>query len=234
MEQPAREDVASPRARRQLAQQTLTREQLLDTAEAMFSENGFDGTTLRAIAEAVEMSVGAVYLVFENKEALYQAVFARRSESFHSSPFLAAITRDESAFDRLDALVEYVLDFYRRHPTYTRLVLRHVGATLFTGADFVDPLLSEAYVATNREIVTEVIEYGQARGDFRPGDSSTMNRFLSAIMLTHLASDPALVGTTTATTPLPPGELLSLVRRVFEPLDATLEVSPDLAGTGRR
>jgi hypothetical protein len=58
-----------------------------------------------------------------------------------------------------------------------------------------------------------------------------MNRFLSAIMLTHLASDPALVGTTTATTPLPPGELLSLVRRVFEPLAATLEVSPDLAGT---
>jgi AcrR family transcriptional regulator len=231
MEQPAGEDRASPRARRQLAQQALTREQLLDTAEAMFSENGFDGTTLRAIAEAVEMSVGAVYLVFENKEALYQAVFARQSESFHSPPFLAAITRDESAFDRLEALVEYVLDFYRHHSTYTRLVLRHVGATLFTGADFVDPLLSEAYVSTNREIVTEVIEYGQARGEFRPGDSSTMNRFLSAIMLTHLAGDPALVGTTTATTPFPPAELLSLVRRVFEPLDATPQVSPDRAGT---
>jgi AcrR family transcriptional regulator len=217
-ERRAGERVDSPRARRQLAQRNLTREQLLDAAEEIFSANGFDRTTLRAIADKVEMSVGAVYLVFENKEALYRAVFARRIEIFTSSAFLAAITRDESAFDRLASLVEYVVDFYRRYPTYARLMLRHVGATLFTGADFVDPLLSQGYVQTNREIVTEVIEYGQARGEFRAGDSATMMHFVSAIMLTHLSNDPALVAET-ATTPLPQAELLSLLRRVVEPLD---------------
>ena len=43
--------------------------------------------------------------------------------------------------------------------------------------------------------------------------------FVSAITLTQLSSDPSLVGAASATTPLPVDELMSIVRRVVQPLD---------------
>ena len=48
-----------------------------------------------------------------------------------------------------------------------------------------------------------------------------MMHFISAIVLTHLSSDPDLVGAESATTPLHFDELESIVRRVVEPLSAS-------------
>jgi hypothetical protein len=52
-------------------------------------------------------------------------------------------------------------------------------------------------------------------------DPRTMMHFISAIMLTQLSSDPALVGSTAATTPFPVDQLMSIIRRVVEPLGAS-------------
>lgn len=54
-----------------------TRSLLLDTALAQFAENGFDGTSIRKIAEAAGLSLGLLYHYFPSKEALLQALFER-------------------------------------------------------------------------------------------------------------------------------------------------------------
>ena len=55
-----------------------TRDRLLDAAEALFMEHGFEATSLRAITAAAGANLAAVNYHFGGKEALFEAVLTRR------------------------------------------------------------------------------------------------------------------------------------------------------------
>ena len=53
------------------------RERLLDTAERLFSEHGFEGTSVRDLASAAGCNIASVNYYFGSKERLYEEVFRR-------------------------------------------------------------------------------------------------------------------------------------------------------------
>ena len=55
-----------------------TKDRLLDAAEALFMEHGFEATSLRAITAAAGANLAAVNYHFGSKEALFEAVLTRR------------------------------------------------------------------------------------------------------------------------------------------------------------
>ncbi len=55
-----------------------TRERILDSAERLFVENGFDATSLRMITTDAGVNLASVNYHFHSKDALIEAVFARR------------------------------------------------------------------------------------------------------------------------------------------------------------
>ncbi len=57
-----------------------TKERILDAAELLFAEQGFAGTSLRAITTAAGANLAAVNYHFGSKESLIDAVFSRRIE----------------------------------------------------------------------------------------------------------------------------------------------------------
>lgn len=57
-----------------------TKEHILETALALFRERGYDGTTMRAVADAAGVSVGNAYYHFESKDHLIQAYYVRSHE----------------------------------------------------------------------------------------------------------------------------------------------------------
>ena len=59
-----------------------TREQFLDTAEALFAERGFYGVSIAAIADELGLTKQALLHHFGSKEKLYGEVLKRISESF--------------------------------------------------------------------------------------------------------------------------------------------------------
>jgi len=54
-----------------------TRQLIVDTALRLFQENGFDRTTMRAIAKEAGVSVGNAYYYFSSKEHLIQGFYDR-------------------------------------------------------------------------------------------------------------------------------------------------------------
>jgi len=52
-----------------------TRRHVLDTALRLFREQGFDATTMREIADATGLSLGAAYYYFPSKEAIIAAYY---------------------------------------------------------------------------------------------------------------------------------------------------------------
>ncbi|MEH1130585.1 TetR/AcrR family transcriptional regulator [Micromonospora sp. CPCC 206061] len=130
-----------------------TRERLLDTAERLFAERGYEGTSLRALADAAEANIAAVNYHFRSKEGLLQAVVARamtpvnaererRLASLNTSgghPTIEQLVR---------AFVEPGLDLVDHHGDRGPAVARFIGRVLFDPsprirqlfADQVDPV----------------------------------------------------------------------------------------------
>src|SRR6187431_1863068 len=55
-----------------------TKTRLLDAAESLFMEHGFEATSLRAITAAAGVNLASVNYHFGSKEELFQAVLTRR------------------------------------------------------------------------------------------------------------------------------------------------------------
>jgi len=55
-----------------------TRERILNVAEALFAEHGFDGASMRMITAAAQVNLAAVNYHFGSKEKLIEEVFRRR------------------------------------------------------------------------------------------------------------------------------------------------------------
>jgi AcrR family transcriptional regulator len=61
-----------------LRQHTDTRERILDAAESLFVEHGFEATSMRMITGRAGVNLAAINYHFGSKEALIQDVFRRR------------------------------------------------------------------------------------------------------------------------------------------------------------
>jgi AcrR family transcriptional regulator len=90
---PPRKNTSKKVPRTKAEQRAETLEQILDAAEFLFSKHGLYGVTLRDVALKVGVHTSLMHYYFEDKLALFNAVFARR----------AKVTSDR----RIKALDEY-------------------------------------------------------------------------------------------------------------------------------
>lgn len=60
------------------ARQVDTATRILDAAEVLFVEHGFEATSMRMITQCAEVNLAAVNYHFGSKDALFQGVFTRR------------------------------------------------------------------------------------------------------------------------------------------------------------
>src|SRR5215471_5496920 len=56
----------------------MTTERILDAAERLFADHGFEGTSIRDIVDEAKVNLAAVHYHFRSKEALLEAVLTRR------------------------------------------------------------------------------------------------------------------------------------------------------------
>jgi len=90
------------------AKAELTRSGIVDAAMRLFRENGYDATTMRAIADEAGVSLGSAYYYFSGKEELVQAFYdqiqvehATVAEPAYGTPVFA---------DRLRGVMEAFVD----------------------------------------------------------------------------------------------------------------------------
>jgi AcrR family transcriptional regulator len=65
--------------------QPTKRDRILDAAEALFAERGYDGVTLRQIASEARVDVALASYHFGKKLDLFNAVFERRADALNRS-----------------------------------------------------------------------------------------------------------------------------------------------------
>lgn len=99
----------------------MRRGEILEAAERIFVEHGYDGATIRKIADAVGLSSTALYMHFADKsEILYEIC---RSALTRLKTSLDEIIAGPGSFrDRLRALMNAYIDFGLSNPNAYRLI----------------------------------------------------------------------------------------------------------------
>ncbi len=86
------------------------RREILDAAFAEFSAKGYAGASMAAIAQRARASKETLYAWFENKETLFNTLFAARLDGIVSHVAVAA-ERDPSPANVLPVIAEDVMRF---------------------------------------------------------------------------------------------------------------------------
>ena len=73
-----------------------TRTRILDAAEELFMQHGFEGTSMRTLTAKASVNLAAVNYHFGSKDALIEAVFRRRLDPMNSAR-IAELDRLEAA-----------------------------------------------------------------------------------------------------------------------------------------
>jgi AcrR family transcriptional regulator len=121
----------SPKGRRRISRAgASTRVKLLDAAERLFADHGYDGTSLRDIATQSKQHLALSTYHFGTKERLFEEVLQRRAAEMEAIR-LAALGRIEisslSASDAVRALIEaYSLPMIRASHGASRQWRAHV------------------------------------------------------------------------------------------------------------
>lgn len=95
---------ATERQPSQAEQGAETRKRLLDTAECLFAERGFAGTSVRDITADAGCNLAAVNYHFGGKENLYRQVFRRRLEALREQR-LASLRATQEDMASLEAVL---------------------------------------------------------------------------------------------------------------------------------
>src|SRR5881296_2786911 len=113
---------------------TTTRERIMDAAERLFANHGFEGASIRSIVDAANVNLAAIHYHFRSKEALLEAVLTRRISLVNEARLqrleeaeAAAAPRAPSVESILRAFIVPTVEFAQREEcgaTFVQLMSR--------------------------------------------------------------------------------------------------------------
>ena len=133
------------------------RDQIIEAAERLFYEKGYEQTSVQDVLDALSLSKGGFYHYFQSKIELLEAV-CRRQSVRDAEEMTAAVARQEGAVAKLNTLLRYCGLLRANRMEFALLVLRvgYLGGSLQLRACLREGLMETA-LPMMREIILEVM-----------------------------------------------------------------------------
>jgi TetR/AcrR family transcriptional regulator len=103
------------------------RDAILDAADTLFGELGFDAASTRQIGEAAGINKALIHYHFASKQSLFNSVLDRYYERLNET-LRGALEADGSLRERLGRLLESYVDFLNENRRFSRMVQREVAS----------------------------------------------------------------------------------------------------------
>ncbi len=142
---------------------SLKQTQLLDSAELLFSQKGFDGTSVRDIAEAAGINTAMISYYFGSKEKLMEEIFERKSLNLLEN--VEKLLKDDSLdpFQKMYGLVDIYIENILQRKNFHRILL--CEQIINQNPSIIQ--MVEKMKTRNSENVNELIRLGQKKGLFK-------------------------------------------------------------------
>ena len=159
-ERPAQRADAKADASSRTTRGEETKGRIVDAAMRLFVANGYEATTMRAIAAEAGVAVGNAYYYFPSKEHLIQAFYARTHHE-HLAASRPVLDKERKFVDRLVGVMEAKLDTIEPYHRFS-------GVLFTTASDPASPLnpFSDESLPTRREstqLFLEVVDGSNLR-----------------------------------------------------------------------
>jgi AcrR family transcriptional regulator len=166
------------------ARSEVYRRLVIEAAEGVFAERGFDAAKMQDVADEAGVSLGTLYRSFPGKWELYRAIHSLRGAELLAR-CQAAQDPAASPRENLLAYVSGYVEYLAEHPLYLRMHLSESNAWGF-GARFATRVQTEAWERGHAAEV-ELFREGIRRGAFIDRDPSLLVRMMAAAQQVQLA-----------------------------------------------
>jgi TetR/AcrR family transcriptional regulator, cholesterol catabolism regulator len=146
-------------------EEEFRRNLVLDAAESLFAERGFDGTTVAEIAERSELAKGSLYQLFQSKDEIFSALVKRKMD--HIWKLLDEIfSRDISPLEKMRLIMREKLAAVWDSRQFARIFLNELKGLHWT---IEPPLMASVHEKAGLGLkrIEVLFEEGQKIGEFR-------------------------------------------------------------------
>jgi AcrR family transcriptional regulator len=166
-----------------------TRDKILDAARELFATEGYEGVSMRRVAEKIEYSPTAIYVYFADKQELFNELchqdYARLAEVFQSS----AMSSDP--IERLRQIGSTYIEFGVRYPNHYKFMF-------MTTHPLLEPNEEDREIMGNPEMdayaflkwaVQQAIDAGRFREELKDAEliSQTLWGAVHGVISLHIA-----------------------------------------------
>ncbi len=135
-------------------------EEIIEIAEALFAKHGFEGTSVRDIAQEAQINVAMVNYYFGSKENLLEIIVDKGVETFKMDP--NKFNKSEDPLVRLDKMIDHYIDI--------KINNRYLYRVMTQEAELKKRIINSENFKIMRkhniQLIKELIEYGVAKGVF--------------------------------------------------------------------
>lgn len=137
--------------------------QIMEIAETLFAEKGFNGTSVRDIAEKANVNLAMISYYFGSKDKLLEALFSYRGEHLKLKMENMIQDKETTATEKINKLIDHYIEKITKQQCFSRImareqVLNHTGIT----AQLIFQLKKQ-----NQELISKLIHEGQRKGEFK-------------------------------------------------------------------
>jgi AcrR family transcriptional regulator len=139
-------------------------DRILKKALQLFSEKGYDATSVREICEAAGITKPTLYYFYGSKEGVFRAIVEGALSRFQAD-LIRALEEGGSLRDRLVRMAQSYVEGTRREPDLARFVLAliHNSPRSAPATDLV------AFYQRILDALARALDAGVAGGELRPG-----------------------------------------------------------------
>jgi AcrR family transcriptional regulator len=137
--------------------------QIIETAEKLFADKGFDGTSVREIAKEANVNLAMISYYFGSKEKLMEAIFNYR---INSNWFMFKSLVDDKSISpkvKMEMVVDNMVEKVTERECFHRIMVRQ---QILSEDTLVTNLINESR-SKNLKLIEEIVRQGQEQKIFR-------------------------------------------------------------------
>ena len=139
--------------------------QIMEAAEKLFAAKGFDGTSVRDIADSAGVNLAMISYYFGSKEKLMETMFTYRGGFFKLQLESMILDKELAPMQKVDRLIDQYIDRLMKQQCFHRIMVRE---QMVNNAGPISGLIQQLK-RQNQALIRQLIQEGQKKGDFKKG-----------------------------------------------------------------
>lgn len=136
---------------------------IIEAAEKLFASKGFNGTSVRDIAETAGVNLAMISYYFGSKEKLFESMFAYRSEFFKLQLESMVNNTEMEPMEKMYKLIDQYIVRLTSQQCFHRIMVRE---QMMNNNEFITNQI-HALKLRNQALIRQLINEGQEKGVFK-------------------------------------------------------------------